>query len=75
MHTKVKFWAWYLLNGAGVSAATTAMETGGAVEKIEENGYGSCNAVSALTTYSETLQENNSCQVIYVHYMDCIVIH
>ncbi|KAG9352868.1 hypothetical protein JZ751_017444 [Albula glossodonta] len=30
MHTRVKFCAWYRLNGAGVSAATTEMDLGGA---------------------------------------------
>lgn len=35
MHTRVKFCAWYRLNGAGVSAAITEMALGGAVEDIK----------------------------------------
>lgn len=32
VQTRVKFWAWYRLNGAGVFSATTDMLLGGAVE-------------------------------------------
>lgn len=32
VQTRVKFWAWYRLNGAGVFSATTDMLFGGAVE-------------------------------------------
>lgn len=36
VQTRVKFWAWYRLNGAGVFSATTDMLFGGAVEDIGE---------------------------------------
>lgn len=32
VQTRVKFWAWYRLNGAGVFSATTDMLLGGAVD-------------------------------------------
>lgn len=32
VQSRVKFWAWYRLNGAGVFSATTDMLLGGAVE-------------------------------------------
>lgn len=31
VQTRVRFWAWYRLNGAGVFSATTEMLLGGAV--------------------------------------------
>lgn len=38
VQTRVKFWAWYRLNGAGVFSATTDMLLGGAVETENKNG-------------------------------------
>ena len=40
VQTRVKFWAWYRLNGAGVFSATTDMLFGGAAEdKGKKKGF------------------------------------
>ena len=40
MQTSVKFRAWYRLKGAGVSAATTSMEVGGAAQREAQGEQG-----------------------------------
>lgn len=47
VHTRVKFWAWYRLKGAGVFSATTDILFGGAVED-----RGNC---ETLSLYSEKI--------------------
>lgn len=50
VQTRVKFWAWYRLNGAGVFSATTDMLFGGAVEDRK----------TFMKQYPKTLQTQNA---------------
>lgn len=56
VQTRVKFWAWYRLNGAGVFSATTDMLLGGAVETETQNGQGNVGTVRWKNTKNRSLK-------------------